>query len=485
MELMAANDASLGSRLLDMALEDGAPRSSLAGLFPANLALSSLEDALMPLAATLPHLHPSSGRSVKIARKQAKRAQAKHPDMSIDKCTAIVLYTMEEFPRETSLYYALNLALRNQMRHVVRPWRDYVWLLLHALRELPPSTEVIVFRGCKTTPADLGLELTKGFEFTWSAFTSTATTQGVMQTFVGQDDGPRTLMTLKMTEQVGRDVRDFSVSPGENEILYPPNLCFEIVDSFDAGHGLIMVQCQQTETIDGILDLASSASEAEEVGWLQQMFGAPSQRGVEAAAEKAAAEKAAAEKAVAEKAAAEKAAAEKAAAEKAAAEKAAAEKAAAEKAAAAKEEGRRIERYANGDVYEGEWKAGKKEGRGIYRWADGAVYEGEYKADEKEGRGIFRWANGNVYEGELKAGNREGQGTFLYADGNIEVGFYKAGTRVGEGVQWTADGRSAWQLQDGEVVKTISLEEAERRVERLGLPMPVRREGKWAAGQRV
>ena len=34
------------------------------------------------------------------------------------------------------------------------------------------------------------------------------------------------------------------------------------------------------------------------------------------------------------------------------------------------------------------------------------------------------------------------------------------------------------------VVKTISLEEAERRVERLGLPMPVRREGKWTAGQR-
>jgi hypothetical protein len=55
---------------------------------------------------------------------------------------------------------------------------------------------------------------------------------------------------------------------------------------------------------------------------------------------------------------------------------------------------------------------------------------------------------------------------------------------VGEGVQWTADGRYACQLQDGKAVKTISLEEAKRRVERLGLPMPVRREGKWAAGQR-
>jgi hypothetical protein len=278
---MAANDAS-GNRLLDMALEDGAPRAPLSGFFPADLPLPSLEDALMPLAATLPHLHPSSGRSVKIARKQAKRAQAKHPNISMDKCIAIVLYTLEEEPREESLYYALNLALRNQMRTAIRPWRDYVWLLLHSLRELPPAAEMMVFRGCKTTPADLGLELTKGFDFTWSSFSSTATTQGVMQTFVGQS-GPRTLMTIKMTEPVGRDVRDFSLYPGENEIIFPPNMCFEVVDSFDAGNQLIMVQCEQTETIDAILDLGVSVgisdakpgtavkpSEADQLAWAME-----------------------------------------------------------------------------------------------------------------------------------------------------------------------------------------------------------------------
>ena len=253
-----STDAS-GSRLLDMALEDGAPRSPLSGLFPANLPLPSLEVALTPHSATLPHLHPSTGPSVKIARKQAKRAQAKHPDITLDECTAIVLYTMEEIPRETSLYYVLNLALRNKVRAAVRPWRDYIWLLLHALRKLPPSTEVIVFRGCKKSPDELGLELTKDFEFTWSSFTSTATTQGVMQTFLGQS-GPRTLMTIKMAENSGRDVRDFSLYPGENEILFPPNLCFEVVDSFDAGNQLIMVQCRQTETVDVILDLNSAGN---------------------------------------------------------------------------------------------------------------------------------------------------------------------------------------------------------------------------------
>jgi hypothetical protein len=95
------------------------------------------------------------------------------------------------------------------------------------------------------------------FEFTWSSFSSTATTQGVMQTFVGQS-GPRTLMTIKMAENSGRDVRDFSLYPGENEILFPPNMCFEVVDSFDAGNQLIMVQCRQTETVDVILDLNSA-----------------------------------------------------------------------------------------------------------------------------------------------------------------------------------------------------------------------------------
>ena len=47
---------------------------------------------------------------------------------------------------------------------------------------------------------------------------------------------------------------------------------------------------------------------------------------------------------------------------------------------------------------------------------------------------------------------------------------------------WTPDGRAAGQLQDGKAVKMISLEEAERLVKHLGLPMPVHRKGKWKAG---
>ena len=47
--------------------------------------------------------------------------------------------------------------------------RDFVWLLLHALRKLPPSKARVVYRGMV---ASVGA---KGGELQWSAFSSTAT----------------------------------------------------------------------------------------------------------------------------------------------------------------------------------------------------------------------------------------------------------------------------------------------------------------------
>ena len=58
-------------------------------------------------------------------------------------------------------------------------------------------------------------------------------------------------------------------------------------------------------------------------------------------------------------------------------------------------------RYRNGNVYEGEWKAGMKEGRGVFRFAAaGDVYDGEWAAGAIEGYTelrLKRYASGNVY----------------------------------------------------------------------------------------
>ena len=49
---------------------------------------------------------------------------------------------------------------------------------------------------------------------------------------------------------------------------------------------------------------------------------------------------------------------------------------------------------------------------------------------------------------------------------------WEADQPVGQGVQWSADRAQAWELQDGEPGRSISLEEAAQIAARIGLPVP-------------
>ena len=89
-----------------------------------------------------------------------------------------------------------------------------------------------------------------------------------------------------------------------------------------------------------------------------------------------------------------------------------------------------------------------------------------------DGRGVYRMADGDVYEGAWKAGAKEGTGTYWYASGRADVVKYAAGSDVGEGARWAVDRQMAWRLAAGEVVDEISLEEAASIAERLGEPVP-------------
>ena len=129
-------------------------------------------------------------------------------------------------------------------------------------------------------------------------------------------------------------------------------------------------------------------------------------------------------------------------------------------------------------VYEGEYnEAGQKEGYGTLRYADGDVYEGQWYNDTCRAplSYLASIASGRCvgYEGEWKADKQEGRGTYRHADGAVDVSFYKAGDPVGEGVYWTADGQKACRMRDGTPVKPkLSLEEARRVVAEHGLPLP-------------
>ena len=52
-------------------------------------------------------------------------------------------------------------------------------------------------------------------------------------------------------------------------------------------------------------------------------------------------------------------------------------------------------RYANGELYEGDWLSGKRHGFGTYLYSDGSEYEGDWKDDLVHGRGSCKFASGN------------------------------------------------------------------------------------------
>jgi len=94
----------------------------------------------------------------------------------------------------------------------------------------------------------------------------------------------------------------------------------------------------------------------------------------------------------------------------------------------------------DGGEYVGEWKDGYWHGQGTYTWATGDKYIGEWKDDLMNGQGTYTWANGDKYIGEWKDGLRNGQGTFTWLDGEKYVGEWKDGLRNGQGTYTYADG---------------------------------------------
>ena len=252
----------LRARALDVGLEDGGIRSPLNGLFPKGLPVPSLTTALEAIGKRYSNLGPE-GTSVKLARRHLKKIDAVHTrGMSEDEVIALILYTMEAVPREESLYYMMNAALRGKDRGGVSEWRDFIWLLLHAMRKIEKPTERSVYRGVKVESGMFGSSrpnLATGLDVTWSGFSSTASTINVMNAFLGQD-GERIMYDIELTEPLARDIKPFSLFPSENELLLPPNFSYEIVSTFEAGGGLTMVQCKQTETLDVLLDFGAPPS---------------------------------------------------------------------------------------------------------------------------------------------------------------------------------------------------------------------------------
>jgi hypothetical protein len=190
---------------------------------------------------------------------KARNLASKYPHMKEHERAAVVLYTIEDYPRENSPYFVMNRALRNKNRIAVRPWRDFIWLLMHGIRKIPEPTETReLIRGCKSSLKNWGDEFKVGHTFQWAAFSSTARKIEVMKEFLGTA-GERTLFQIKLlSPSYGRSLQDFSFFPDESEVLLAPGCTFTLTSMCDLGHGLTIVQCEQVASADQILDISTS-----------------------------------------------------------------------------------------------------------------------------------------------------------------------------------------------------------------------------------
>jgi surface protein len=182
------------------------------------------------------------------ARRQMLRSDY---DGRLTECDLVVilLYTCE-FPDANSLYAVMNKKLNVPDRNFVKPFVKYIWLLLRALVKCPVSPVRMVYRGIKN--ADLTSYYPDGHEFEWHQFSSCSCSLAVQKVFTGQV-GIRTLFTIELTSSRGRDVCAYSAVQREKEVLLPPNSKFKVTSTFDAGHGLKMIQVVEIPPTDPVV----------------------------------------------------------------------------------------------------------------------------------------------------------------------------------------------------------------------------------------
>ncbi len=96
--------------------------------------------------------------------------------------------------------------------------------------------------------------------------------------------------------------------------------------------------------------------------------------------------------------------------------------------------------WPNGDVYEGEVRAGMRHGTGEIQWASGQRYRGQWVDDRASGRGVLSFPGGNEWEGEVIDGQPQGTGRMRYASGDVYTGEVRQGVPEGQGAHVSANG---------------------------------------------
>ena len=168
--------------------------------------------------------------------------------LSREEVAAICLYTFESGP-----YKILNNMLRNKDRNSLKPFVDYLWLLMHALSKCPRPSVPVVYRGMRISVSDI--EYIPGNLVVWPAFSSCTTLCSVLtknEMFLGVE-GMRTEFHITLTTNRARSIVHVSSFSNESEVLLPPNTRLRVIDVSDHGNGLVVILLKEEPCLDPIL----------------------------------------------------------------------------------------------------------------------------------------------------------------------------------------------------------------------------------------
>lgn len=85
--------------------------------------------------------------------------------------------------------------------------------------------------------------------------------------------------------------------------------------------------------------------------------------------------------------------------------------------------------------YSGQWEDGRIVGKGTRIWNNGDVYIGDFgPGSTMHGKGSFVWKNGSQYVGEFVRGERSGNGKQIWESGQYYIGEWKHGHPDGKGI---------------------------------------------------
>jgi len=142
--------------------------------------------------------------------------------------------------RQDNFYYNLNVMLRERKPETLDTLKGYLYFLQKALSKLP-NLDKIVYRGVPDTNI-VQKHYTHGTKVYWTSYSSTTTNLDQAQSFAGP-----TGVVFKIKVFTGKDIKDYSPFPDEDEVLLSPNMDLLVTSNLYDKDGTQYVELTQAK----------------------------------------------------------------------------------------------------------------------------------------------------------------------------------------------------------------------------------------------